>query len=358
MSAPRDAAADASAASALAAAPAPAASADREALLALLLRAALALAAATLLLLADGGSDGAHFRRRAPSGAAALDASAAAAAPPEAPRFVIVTFGSLGPPHDDGINMQAARSKFMDLVGPHADEVRMFAPSDLRDDPWWAANFHVYPDTVEWVIQHNPGGNRIGYWKHKPLLLLRAMQSEPEGAVIMYMDVNVLKYPDLTVGVAEWRNVSAFVFHEIWPADIWLGYEDAGVSRVKNFCKGYTVHNISVPRFADRIFERSLLVGNRILVRNSAALRRMFEDELLPLFTDDRLLANYPQDGTHAQLYWHTADQVRSGSGGAARRNESGPHATHARSFTRSCSNCAHLSPSHPPAGRVELISV
>lgn len=315
MDASRDAAATVAASTSAGVAAAPAA-ADRNAVLVLLLRVTLAFAAALLLFLADDGSAGARFGRRAAGGSPSgtlLDASATAAAAAQAapaPRFVVVTFGSMGPPYDEGINLQAARSKFMDLVGPHADEVRMFSPSDLRDDPWWAANFHVYPDTVEWVIQHNPGGNRIGYWKHKPLLLLRAMQSEPEGTLIMYMDVNVLKYPDLTAGVAEWRNVSAFVFDEIWPADIWLGYEDAGASRVKNFCKGYTVHNISAPRFADRIFERSLLVGNRILVRNTAALRRMFEEELLPLFTDDRLLANYPQDGTHAQLFWHTADQA------------------------------------------------
>ena len=69
------------------------------------------------------------------------------------------------------------------------------------------------------------------------------------------------------------------------------------------------MHNISDPRFADRIFERSLLVGNRVVVRNTAEMRYMFEHELLPLFTNDALLAPTPSDGTHALLYWHTADQ-------------------------------------------------
>jgi hypothetical protein len=225
-------------------------------------------------------------------------------------RFVIVTFGSVGPPYDDGLNMQRARAKFESIVGPHADAVRIYAPSDLKSDPWWIDNFHVYPDTVEYVLPKNPGANKVGYWKYKPLLLYRTMESEPDGAIIMYMDVNVVKYPDLTHGVAQWRNVSKHVLAENSPADIWLGYEDPGAGRVKNFCKGYTVRNISDPRFTARIFERSLLLCNRIVVRNTAAARDLMLNEILPLFTNDALLANYPQDGAHEMMYWHTGDQA------------------------------------------------
>lgn len=226
------------------------------------------------------------------------------------PRFVIISFGLMGPPFDDGLNLQAVRARLKALISPHADAVFMYSPSDLKNDSWWAANYHVYPDTIEWIIPSNPGGHKIGYWKHKPLLLYRKMQKEPEGSIIMYMDVNVDRHPNLEIGVEQWRNVSTYVLDENWPADVWLGYEDPKASRVKEFCKGYAVRKISDSRFTDRIFERSLLVANRIVVRNTARVRKMFWDELLPLFTDDSILANYPQNGSHKDFFVHTSDQA------------------------------------------------
>lgn len=51
------------------------------------------------------------------------------------------------------------------------------------------------------------------------------------------MDVNVLKYEMLAVGAPQWRNLTRFLLEDNG-ADIWMGYENAGVSLVKNFCKG------------------------------------------------------------------------------------------------------------------------
>ena len=97
------------------------------------------------------------------SGTSAARASPAGAGDPSPERFVVVTFGSLGPPHDDGLNMQAARGRFEGLIGPHADALRMSSPGDLMKDPWWLANFHVYPDTPDYVIERNPGGKLVHF---------------------------------------------------------------------------------------------------------------------------------------------------------------------------------------------------
>jgi len=226
-------------------------------------------------------------------------------------RFVIVSFVTLGPPFDNGTNYAASRQYFMDLLAPHADGVFVFSPFHLDNDPWWRANYHWHPNTTEWVLPNNPGAQEIGYWKYKPLILLRMCQMQPPGTVIMYLDCHGLrKYPFSALGSESWRGLALQMLEENAPADIWLAYENAGHVLVKQYSKGYTVHNISNPAYEKLIFERSLLLGNRIIVRNTERLRTMLEKELLPLFAMDDLLAPFPQEpGRHPDNKDNTGDQ-------------------------------------------------
>lgn len=67
--------------------------------------------------------------------------------------------------------------------------------------------------------------------------------------------------------------------------------------------------NVSDPQFVDAIFSRSLMICNRIVVRNTATARLALE-EMLHLCEDDTLLAPYPNEGAHPEMHWHTADQA------------------------------------------------
>ena len=51
------------------------------------------------------------------------------------------------------------------------------------------------------------------------------------------------------------------------------------------------------------------MICNRIVVRNTAAVRAMLE-ELLHYCEDDTLLAPLPNNSAHPDMIWHTADQA------------------------------------------------
>lgn len=233
------------------------------------------------------------------------DCSRALAA--NASRFVILTFHSLGPPFDEGLDLRSSRAKFRELFSPHADDVYMSSPLQLENDPWWRAHFTPYPDSPEWSVPQNKGGHKIGYWKHKALLLHRAMQREPLGTVLMYMDGNVERDAHLSWGAETWRELSNYVLNENG-ADIWMGMEKNFF--VKGFVKTYTLRKICEPQYINAILELPMMLAGRIVMRNTVAMRAMLADEILPLFEDDSLLAPSPDENRHPEFRWHTGDQA------------------------------------------------
>ena len=124
-------------------------------------------------------------------------------------RFVIVSFLSMGPPFDEGLNLKEERELLKGIAGPPiSDALYISSPFHLENDPWWRAFFRPYPDTPEWILPTNPGCHKVGYSKYKLLLLYRAMQMEPPGTIIMYMDGNVRKFPVLAAGREQWRELT------------------------------------------------------------------------------------------------------------------------------------------------------
>ena len=221
-------------------------------------------------------------------------------------RFVVVTFHTSGPPHDFGLDLTEDAKRFVDIVGPHCDALYVYNFSSLRTDPWWTVHFHDYPDVEEWTLPMNKGANHIGYWKYKALILYRTLELEPDLSSVMYLDTGKLQ----AQGVGEWRSLAREVLFETG-AEIWIGYEAPPAIKVKHHCKSLTVRNITNSSFAERIFERSLLVCNRIIVRNTQAMRTMFRDEILPLFQRDELLVpTKTNEWKHVDLRWETGDQA------------------------------------------------
>ena len=222
-------------------------------------------------------------------------------------RFVILTFHSLGPPFDEGLNLQSSRAKFREMFSPHADDIHMSSPLQLENDPWWRAHFRTYPDTAEYLTPANKGANKIGYWKHKALLLYRATQREPLGTVIMYMDGNLERDPHLSYKTDKWRELSNYVLDQNAPADIWMGQDQR--YRVKQLVKSYALRRICEPQHLERIQERPMMLAGRTIIRNTIRMQQMLRDEILPLFEDDTLLTPFPEGDRHPDFIFNTGDQ-------------------------------------------------
>jgi hypothetical protein len=223
-------------------------------------------------------------------------------------RFVITTFLSAGPPNDDGLPLADVRSNFHDTYAKYADDVYIHSFSTLHIDPWWRRHYHRHEHSPTWELPSNPGAAQVGYWKYKALLIYRLLQQEPEDTVILYMDSNLKRHPELAVGAEFVRETASYVLSQA-EADIWIGYEYPELVKVKYYTKGYTIVNISRPAYVDRIFNRSMLICNRIAVRNTNLMKYWFQKEIMPLFESDDYLAPFPDEFKHPEQKHLTGDQ-------------------------------------------------
>lgn len=222
-------------------------------------------------------------------------------------RISLVSFYTEGPSHDHGLSLEASAKKLEEVVAPHVDSLYLHTPRTLTGDPWWDAHFKVYNEP-EMELPRNPCASKCGFFKFKPLCLLRAMEKEPDGTLIMYIDANVNKVTDYLKGIEDIKENAEAVLRRCG-ADIWISYELPNQFRVKHYCKAFTIHKMVPNEFVNSILNRSMLLCCRILVRNTPEMRNMLQNELLPFFENDELLAPIPKTHNDPALRWHTGDQ-------------------------------------------------
>lgn len=226
-------------------------------------------------------------------------------------RVVIETFCTQGPPHDNGKNLQSSENKFKDAFINSVDYLNITHLQDLQNDEWWKKHFKEYTADdfekngidVGWMFW-----KEIGFWKYKALLLYKAMQREPDDTLIIYMDLDVDKYPDYLFDSENIKKTAQYVM-ENCKEDIWIGtiYPE---HKVKTYCKGYTVHMLS-PEHSEEIFEKTLLECHKIIIKNTPAMRTFFEKEIIPAFENDKYISIEDDKGefAHKEYTTFTGDQ-------------------------------------------------
>lgn len=89
-----------------------------------------------------------------------------------AERFVLVSFHTLGPPHDNGTDLSSAGEAFVASLTPVCDAIYKYDPHILSVDRWWCDHFQSYPEEARYqLLPYNPRAEKIGYWKYKALVL-------------------------------------------------------------------------------------------------------------------------------------------------------------------------------------------
>lgn len=212
--------------------------------------------------------------------------------------------------------LEAARDALERALSPHVDAFDAYTLERLdAESEWWRCHYRDHSHDPAMRLPSNPGADRIGYWKYKPLLLQLALERGAqrwpgEEHVALYLDVNCFKYPLLAGAPGALRDACARALL-LAGADIWIGVEGLGL-RVKHHCKAHTVRAVMKGlggAAADACLEGNLLNCSRIVVRRSSASAAWLA-EVLGLMEDDDLLAPIPDAPPHPDLRWHTGDQA------------------------------------------------
>ena len=76
------------------------------------------------------------------------------------------------------------------------------------------------------IANHNVGLNGIGHLAAKPFVVLHRLAQVPDGDVVLYSDVNVLKHPALFLGLKGLRYFSTRLLRKAQPStDVFVPFE-------------------------------------------------------------------------------------------------------------------------------------
>lgn len=123
------------------------------------------------------------------------------------------------------------------------------------------------------------------------------MRLVPKGAVVMYHDVDCIKYPQYLVGVEEWRALSESILDEVG-SDVFMPYEEC---LLEIGCKRHLLDRYEVEGR-----QPSLWSGSFIFRNSESSLR--FASEWLELSSLENS-SPLPDGGSSDRLFWHAPDQ-------------------------------------------------
>ena len=112
----------------------------------------------------------------------------------------LVSFGTEGPPHDAGMNLESAASKFVESASPDYSTVNCFTPRQLAAwDSSWLTTLAPLRLEPKLELEHeinstwsDLGGN---LWKPRLLMELCSLDFGMPGDLVVYHDLNIEKYP-------------------------------------------------------------------------------------------------------------------------------------------------------------------
>ena len=167
-------------------------------------------------------------------------------------------------------------------------------------------NDELFQDYTSWLESHAdigrlPNFNRewasLGFMRWKALLLKSLMSDVPKGAMVMYHDVDCIKYPQYLVGVESWPLLSEALLSEV-RSDIFMPYEDA---LLEVGCKRFLLDKYGV----DGV-QPSLWSG--VFIFRNSDLSMRFISEWLSMSTLENS-APIPDEGGNDRFFWHSPDQ-------------------------------------------------
>jgi hypothetical protein len=184
----------------------------------------------------------------------------------------LVSFYTDGEPIDKGINLLEAKELFINSAKDNVDGISLYSPSILKKLNY--GNYvKEYP--VSELFGMNPNINYIGCLAWKPLIILLELVKLNDGDILVYRDINCIKYPQL-------RNFNNFKQNtinllNINNFDFFISF-DPYIYIAENLCKTNIIKKLG----EDHIFSYKypILIANHIVVRKSKISEELLREWL------------------------------------------------------------------------------
>jgi hypothetical protein len=106
----------------------------------------------------------------------------------------LVSFYSEGEPNDKGINLTEARDIFINSARNNVDNIKIYSPKILKEEGY---DYFVKEYPISNLVTMNPNLNYVGFTAWKPLIILLELNKMDDNDILVYRDINCIKYPQL-----------------------------------------------------------------------------------------------------------------------------------------------------------------
>jgi len=212
-------------------------------------------------------------------------------------RFVVVSFGSEGPPHDTGLDLKADAQKFIDVCSATGYECRIWHPRNFTGEDAWAVE--DYPNEC-WT--KNPGycHMNLGAWKLK--MIERELERMNDGDTLLYTDGNTKRSARLE-DIALWKASTAYAL-KLSKSPITMAWEAKGRLIEPLILRQWTsprvVRELGAPYPEHEFFEARMLNAAHIAVRKTKQTMAMIR-EVTQMAHDHHNWLNSPSEGEQIQ---------------------------------------------------------
>lgn len=181
-------------------------------------------------------------------------------------RFVVISFGSEGPPFDTGLDLRDDANTFTNSCSAAGYECRVWHPRNFTGEDAWAVEDH--PDEC-WPKNPTYCHMNLGAWKL--VMLERELDMLSQGDTLLYSDGNTkrsARYQD----IPDWKVSSAFAFKQS-KADIVMAWEAKGgliePLTLNSWTSPRVVRELGPPHPEHEYFKARMLNAAHILVRKT-----------------------------------------------------------------------------------------
>jgi hypothetical protein len=212
--------------------------------------------------------------------------------------FHMLTFGTLGPPHDQGLALGEQLAHMKTLYEPHVTTFRAFSPRDLPDRVTQSVGECDGSRFPQLAIHCRASKHHFWLWKSHAIR--KRLSEIPQNHVLLYTDANYSKYPTQVQDPEQVRSATARLLE--------LGQNQHIGTRFS--FTGVTCTQTCSPRMISRLPSMANMPNitiDRIIVRNSVQ-GRQFIDRWLHACEQEVLLFPDPSSNGNAKLL-HLHDQ-------------------------------------------------
>ena len=216
------------------------------------------------------------------------------------PRLFFITFGSEGPPHDDGLNLSPEIDKLEQCVRPHVHAFIRGTPRMIRAE----APEVVLAQDDKYKLPMNPTYHKVNFGAFKTYLALKVMRQNMTGNDILIWRDGNWKKSNIARDCATIADVAIMIMTATPIFMPWQGRD----LRMYHHVKRYSITKYAGAQRADAFGNWNAVVAAYFFARKTPLTEELLQ-EVHTIVMQPDMVGRIPNPDPHPKFRWSCGDQ-------------------------------------------------